>query len=1309
MLSEGRRCKVMAAIAVVALMMAVPFLIPSEQGNEANALIAAPTYTLTFYPNNGESPGVFTIHEGEDFYLPVTRYTNNGYYLDSWRLGSSTGTAYEPGNHITSIQNDMTFYAEWKQTDGTHLSDVTDYTPGDTLTINLWTKANQEAGLTGEVDLFQKPDWMTAADNGANLELSGSTSQPGVYYVHYQMAWMGWNPTTLWFTIVVPSPSDTTYTVTYDYGDSSDITINSGAPRSDAAPSGTTVTLPGQESASRTGHTLVGWRILVDGEVHQLQLGAEYTVNEDDGNITAEAYWVAGTNVVVFNTYNAPGIRYEQVNYGDSIKMTATEGAEMAGYTYAGWLESADSDVVIPFDCEYTVRSSPMMVGYWFANGSNTYTVTYDSNGGSEDYQMEIEPGMKAYLPETMQDRSGYVFMGWSKDEAGNQMLDGTSCEITSDNTRLYAQWRQNSLGVSQIQINGQGTVQVGSEITLHAYSFPEDADENGVIFNIINGSGEIIEVDQGTTNDGGWITIRGVVAGTATVAAVAVDGGGASSSKMITILGEDATNTVQLIYDANGGYDAPTEPPVNIGTMTSHTFTISQHEPQKDGYDFRGWADTSDATDPKYGYGSGLLTTVTVTAAEESKTLYAVWEQTTNYFTVTYDLNGMVWPGTNSEERTENIPTNESSIDLVMAAPPNRAGHQFLGWSTDPNADESSSNLVQAGGHITVTEDITIFAIWKEVTSTFTLSFELNGGVSPTEGAFDPIERSSATLTCTIPVPAVEPTKEGFMFLGWADSPSATDADYNYNGVRNVILQTSQVGSNVTKTVYAVWTQAQVEFKLTFNVNGGTGEIPPMTHTYKLNDPPFSFELDFSGDNVPVREGYTFAGWGLTASDEYPTYWDRDDMRDVPMSTANPEKELFAVWKPIKADDTVTLYFNPNGGNGGTQSLDGTLVDGEATITIPSDDASKPVWEGHILLGWGTTSSASGQADVEYAFGSPITITEDTVIFAVWEEEERETFEVTLTYSTDGGSNPPDPETKDCPVGGSVPFTISDIVVTKDGYTFLGWANEPGAASAIYQPGDENVYLNADKTLYAVWIQNQQAVTFTLQFDLHGGSGSFPAMVKSDYTDYVTFIIPVDPPTEPEGKIFAGWSIDSTVNQGEYGGGEDFYVYASKPTETLHAIWVDAPEETMYRVTFDSNGGTKVDMQLVPEGGKVTEPPVPEREGWEFVAWTVNGTDTVWSFKDNTVSGNLILTAEWTIDATVDDGGDGDDDHGGDTPSGGGDGDDGDGGWVQYACIGGAIAGIVLLLAGASVKNMYVVIVGIAVAVIFAILYAVM
>ncbi|MBR3621477.1 MAG: InlB B-repeat-containing protein, partial [Clostridia bacterium] len=70
------------------------------------------------------------------------------------------------------------------------------------------------------------------------------------------------------------------------------------------------------------------------------------------------------------------------------------------------------------------------------------------------------------------------------------------------------------------------------------------------------------------------------------------------------------------------------------------------------------------------------------------------------------------------------------------------------------------------------------------------------------------------------------------------------------------------------------------------------------------------------------------------------------------------------------------------------------------------------------------------------------------------------------LTFDSNGGSGAPEKQT------GNGSVLIPGSKPTRNGYTFLGWAETADATSTKYQPGG-TINLNRNITLYAVWQEN--------------------------------------------------------------------------------------------------------------------------------------------------------------------------------------------------------------------------------------------
>ena len=77
----------------------------------------------------------------------------------------------------------------------------------------------------------------------------------------------------------------------------------------------------------------------------------------------------------------------------------------------------------------------------------------------------------------------------------------------------------------------------------------------------------------------------------------------------------------------------------------------------------------------------------------------------------------------------------------------------------------------------------------------------------------------------------------------------------------------------------------------------------------------------------------------------------------------------------------------------------------------------------------------------------------------------------------------------------------------------------------------------------------------------------------------------------------------------------------------TIMVFLLTKNTDTVYTISFNTNGGNKVVSQQIKEGEKVTKPADPTREGYEFLGWYLNGK--YFNFETE-VEGNLTLDAKW-------------------------------------------------------------------------------
>ncbi|MDR0569953.1 MAG: InlB B-repeat-containing protein, partial [Clostridiales Family XIII bacterium] len=381
---------------------------------------------------------------------------------------------------------------------------------------------------------------------------------------------------------------------------------------------------------------------------------------------------------------------------------------------------------------------------------------------------------------------------------------------------------------------------------------------------------------------------------------------------------GQPVSYTVS--YDANGGWGAPAPQTKNHGAV----LTLSLAAPTRAGHEFLGWSESAAAGSPSY-QGGGLY------SADASATLYAVWFKTE--FAVTYDANGGAGaPAPQTKRRGEPLVLSETV--------PARGGWVFLGWSADPSAAEAEW---QAGGVYRREADAALHAVWTRESAIIT--YDANGG----EGAPPPQEKDGAETVLS----DAEPTREGHVFIGWADSP-----DCRWDGGGTIYRAGGVYGGDAPTTLHAVW--APASYTVTYDANGGAGapETQTKAHGVKL----------VLSDEAPYWAGREFLGWavaedaaeGDVAYGQGQPYYDDADLN------------LRAVW----ALSVYTVSYDANGGTGAPAPQAKTHG---VVLTLSQ---ATPTRAGHEFLGWSESAAADAPA---YQAGGLYSADAPATLRAVW------------------------------------------------------------------------------------------------------------------------------------------------------------------------------------------------------------------------------------------------------------------------------------------------------------------------------------
>ena len=334
-----------------------------------------------------------------------------------------------------------------------------------------------------------------------------------------------------------------------------------------------------------------------------------------------------------------------------------------------------------------------------------------------------------------------------------------------------------------------------------------------------------------------------------------------------------EATGIFMVSYDANGGTGAPAAQAKKYG----EALILSMEEPTREGHHFLGWATNKTATSPMYQPGATYTN-------EGNATLYAVWQL--NTYTVSYDANG----GSNAPAAQ----TKEHGTDLTLHnEEPTFDGHNFLGWATDPDAQEA---LYAPGDVYQENTDSILYAVWQ--LKTYTVSYDANGG---SNAPATQMKEHGTDLT----LHSDEPTFEGHDFLGWATDPDAQEALYAPGDVYR---------ENADNILYAVW-QLKT-YTVSYDANGGNNTPPAQTKTHGT-------PLTLSGEK-PSREGFRFLGWATEATSMTAVYQPGDEYR------TESDAILYAVWQPLAENVEIWCYFTEPGTD---ENGNPTMVRNEAMV----------------------------------------------------------------------------------------------------------------------------------------------------------------------------------------------------------------------------------------------------------------------------------------------------------------------------------------------------------------------------------------
>ena len=345
------------------------------------------------------------VKNGSTFTAPasdgLTRPDGNTDSYFMWLDGN--GNSYEPGASVPADVTELT--VQW--TAPTYA--VTLNTNGGTINNGNVTGYTYGVGATLPTDVTRNGYTFKGWYDNENLTGSPVTAIGGAETGNKEY-WAKWEINQ--------------YTITFDTNGGSEI-----APITQDY--GTEITVPADPT--RKGYTFKGW----DKEIPET-MPAE--------NITVKAQWEINQYTITFDTNGGSEIAPITQDYGTEITVPADPTRK--GYTFKGW----DKEIPETMPAEnITVKAQ------WEIN---QYTITFDTNGGSEIAPITQDYGTEITVPADPT-RKGYTFKGWDKE------IPET---MPAENITVKAQWEINQYTIT-FDTNGGSeiapiTQDYGTEIT---------------------------------------------------------------------------------------------------------------------------------------------------------------------------------------------------------------------------------------------------------------------------------------------------------------------------------------------------------------------------------------------------------------------------------------------------------------------------------------------------------------------------------------------------------------------------------------------------------------------------------------------------------------------------------------------------------------------------------------------------------------------------------------------------------------------------------------------------------------------------
>ncbi|PKL13409.1 MAG: hypothetical protein CVV52_06085 [Spirochaetae bacterium HGW-Spirochaetae-8] len=927
------------------------------------------------------------------------------------------------------------------------------------------------------------------------------------------------------------------------------------------------------------------------------------------------------------------------------------------GSIFNGWFTDPLEGSLWNFNTPITADIT--LYAHWSPD-TQTYTVSFETQGGGAVFGQQVEAGSFATEPEDPS-KDGAVFQGWyTASVAGDAWNFSTPI---SNHTTLYAHWLYTLAYASANDSEGTVTgdleqqVQHGMDgttvaaVPVEGFSFDKWSDD----------SVENPRTDEDVTDS---LSVTAYFSWNVYSLSYTATVGGTLQGPVLQNVshGEDGA-MVEAIPDTGHVFAGWSDGLVPTSIRTDRnvrsditvsaqfdpiTYTVSfdthggsviadqlvdyqgkpikpSGDPTRTGYRFKGWF-----SDPVLESYFDFDETVASLDNDGDRQI-VVHAQWIERFMVTYDSDG------GDAVLAETV---DAGTPITAPTAPTKTGSTFTGWYTGPGGTGDAWTF----GSDTITSDTTLYAAWN--VDSWWVTYRVNGAAGTQPDIVQHLYGSFVQVASQGDL-----AKDGYEFNGWNTNEDGTGQGYGPGA--KFTMPASDV------YLYAQWTNA-TRYPLQYDANGGAGTVPTggefingtkvfvqdnigdLTKTGYYFDG-WNTSADGSGTSLSPGAAYTMpsepvtlhAHWSVQQYTVYLNFANGDEMGallvdhgDTVPAQGDPTYtgHTFSGWFAdaayqdpwVFATDTIigqttlhakwtinshNLSYEANGGSG-TPPAAGISYDYGQEVSVQLNTFTR---NGYTFKEWNTIAEGTGTAyQIAASFSMP---DQDVVLHAIWTPNE-----YTLTYHGNGhelGEVPP----------GSVEKTGSTVTIAgygtmeKTGHRVSAWNEAADGSATSWSPSAFLIMPAESVSLYAQW----EPLDCTVEFNPDGGAFAGPTEQSVPYASRLT------EPAMPvkDGNAFGGWRrSDGTV----WNFGADVATNHSDAI-TLTALWL--PDQ--YLVQFNSQGGSAVQPVYIGHGTAVSEPTSPIRNGYTFTGWFDSAIGGVsWDF-NQTITTSITLHAQWT------------------------------------------------------------------------------